>query len=81
MEVVAFGSAEDQVDVVAVPRDPAGQLEHRPLGPAAVHVGGEDGNPLLHDRRHPGGRTHTIRTTLRSRRHTVRRIDSDRPPK
>ena len=80
VEVVALGSAEDQVDVVAMPRDPSGQLEHRPLGPAAVHVGGEDGHPLLRDRRHPG-RTHTIRTTLRSRRHTVRRIDSDRPPK
>ena len=80
LQVMTLGAAEDQIDVISVIRDPSGELEHRPFGSAAVHVGGEDRHPLLRLRRHDG-RTHTSRTTFRKRRHTVRRIDSDNPPK
>src|SRR5439155_27329946 len=51
VEVMAFGTAEDQVDIVSVTRDPPGELEHRPLGPAAVHVGREERHPLRRLRR------------------------------
>ena len=78
-QVVALGAAEDQIHVVSVIRDASGELEHRPLGPAAVHVGGKDRHPLLR-LRHTWP-THTSRTTLRSRRHTVRRIDAESPPR
>ena len=80
LEVMALSAAEDQIDVISVTGDPSREFEHRPFGPAAVHVGGEDRHPLLR-LRCSTGITHTSRTTFRSRRHTVRRIDSDNPPK
>src|SRR6476646_3589340 len=72
-QVMPLGAAEDQVNIVSLISDPSGELEHGPLSAAAIHVGGEDRDPTLRLRPETGS-DQTSRTTLRSRRHTVRRM-------